>query len=145
MTNDLKKLDGNEGNNAVSSEVQAIIDMDGILDFTDPNESGKDSDPAKLSAGAAWFGATFKEAPKKWIEASPIVYAGKNTPPILFINSSLPRFHAGRDSVIATLNSYGIYSEVQTIINTPHPFWLFNPWFEPTVKYMVDFLDKIFK
>jgi len=145
MTNDLKKLDGNEGNNAVSSEVQAIIDMDGILDFTDPNESGKDSDPAKLSAGAAWFGATFKEAPKKWIEVSPIVYAGKNTPPILFINSSLPRFHAGRDSVIATLNSYGIYSEVHTIINTPHPFWLFNPWFEPTVKYMVDFLDKIFK
>ena len=145
MTNSQKKFDGNEGNNTVSSEVQAIIDMDGILDFTDPNESAKDSDPTKRSAGAYWFGATFKEAPEKWIEASPIVYAGKNTPPILFINSSLPRFHAGRDSVIATLNSHGINSEVHTLLNTPHPFWLFHPWFEQSVEYMVAFLDKVLK
>ena len=45
MTSDLKKFDENEGDNSVSSEVQAIIDMDGILDFTDPNESAKDNDP----------------------------------------------------------------------------------------------------
>jgi len=145
MTSNLKKFDGNEGNNSVSAEVQAIIDMDGILDFTDPNESAKDNDPAKRSAGAYWFGATFKEAPEKWKEASPIIYAGKNTPPMLFVNSSLPRFHAGRDSVIAVLNSHGIYSEVHTIQGTPHPFWLFHTWFEPTVEYMVAFLDKILK
>jgi pectinesterase len=36
----------------VSDKVQAIINIDGIVDFTDPNESGKDQDPAKLSAGA---------------------------------------------------------------------------------------------
>jgi len=145
MTSDLKKFDENEGDNSVSSEVQAIIDMDGILDFTDPNESAKDNDPAKRSAGAYWFGATFKEAPEKWEEASPIKYAGKNTPPILFLNSALPRFHAGRDSVITILNTYNIYTEVKTIPNTPHPFWLFHPWFEPTVGSMVTFLDKILK
>ena len=27
----------------------------------------------------------------------------------------------------------------------PHPFWLFNPWFEPTVNYTVSFLDKVFQ
>jgi len=70
---------------------------------------------------------------------------GKDTPPVLFINSALPRFHAGRDSVISILNKHHIYSEVHTIPNTPHPFWLFHPWFEPTVKYMVDFLDTILK
>ena len=145
MTNDVKKFDGGEGNNSVSAKVQAIIDMDGILDFTDPNESAKDSDPAKPSAGAYWFGATFKESPEKWIEASPISYAGKNSPPVLFINSALPRFHAGRDSTIAILNKHGIYTEVHTIENTPHPFWLFHPWFEPTVEYKVAFLDKVLK
>lgn len=145
MTNGLQKFEGDEGNNLVSSKVQAIIDMDGILDFTDPNESAKDDDPLKPSAGAYWFGASFKQVPEKWIEASPLIYAGKNTPPILFLNSSLPRFHAGRDSVITILNKYGIYSELHTIPGTPHPFWLFHPWFRPTVEYMVTFLDKIFK
>jgi len=41
------------------------------------------------------------------------------------------------------LKIHGIYSEVHTIESAPHTFWLFHPWFEPTIKYMVDFLDKI--
>lgn len=145
MTSGIEKFEGDEGNNTVSSKVQAIIDMDGILDFTDPNESAKDTDPAKRSAGAYWFGKTYKEAPEKWIEASPIQYVGKDTPSILFINSVLPRFHAGRDSAISILNSHKIYTEVHTIPDTPHPFWLFHPWFEPTVDYMVAFLNKVLK
>ncbi len=145
MTNGVQKFEGDGGNSAISSGVQAIIDMDGVLDFRDPNESSKDLDPLKPSAGAYWFGGSFKQIPGKWLEASPIVYADKSSPPILFINSALPRFHAGRDSVITILNKYGIYSEVHTIQDTPHPFWLFTPWFEPTVDWMVAFLDKIFK
>jgi acetyl esterase/lipase len=144
-TGEVKKFEGDEGYNTVSSKVQAVIDIDGILDFTDPNESAKDTNPDKRSAGAYWFGATFKEAPDKWKEASAMTYVGKNTPPILFINSVLPRFHAGRDSVITILKKQGIYTEVHTVSETPHPFWLFHPWFEPTVQYMASFLDKIFK
>jgi pectinesterase len=145
MTGEEKKFDGEETNPKVSAKIQAIIDIDGVLDFSDPNESAKDDDPLKPSAGAYWFGATLKQAPEKWTEASPIIHAGKNSPPILFINSVLPRFHAGRDSVINILNQYGIYSEVHTIEMTPHPFWLFHPWFEPTIGYMMAFLDRIFK
>ncbi len=145
MTSNVKKFDGNEGDLKFSANVQAIIDMDGILDFTDPNESAKDTDPSKPSAGAWWFGATYKQAPEKWVEASPIHYAGKDTPPICFINSALPRYHAGRDSVISILNVQKIYTEVHTLPNTPHSFWLFHPWFEPTVGYMVAFLDKVLK
>jgi acetyl esterase/lipase len=141
----VQKLEGNEGNAGVSSCVQAIIDIDGVLDFNTPDEKGKDEEAAKRSSGTFWFGATFYQAPEKWIEASAIQYAGKNTPPILFINSALPRFHFGRDSVIAILNKHKIYTEVHTIESTPHPFWLFHPWFEPTVNYMVAFLDRTFK
>lgn len=144
-TSGVEKFEGDEGNSGVSSAVQAIIDIDGVLDFNTPDEKGKDEEAAKRSAGALWFGATFKEAPGKWIEASSIQYVGKNTPPMLFINSALPRFHFGRDSVIGILDKHQIYTEVHTIDNTPHPFWLFHPWFEPTIRYMVDFLDKVLK
>jgi pectinesterase len=145
MTADVTKFDGDVGDSGISAKIQAIIDMDGILDFRDPNESAKDTDPLRPSAGAMWFGGSYKEVPEKWVEASPIVYAGKNSPPVLFVNSALPRFHAGRDSVIAILSKYNIYTEVHTIPDTPHPFWLFDPWFEPTVNFMVAFLDKILK
>ena len=145
MTGEMKKFEGDEGNNHVSSRVQAIIDMDGILDFTTPTESAKDKVPGKRSAGAWWFGATLKEAPAKWMEASPMTYARKDTPPMLFINSAQPRFHAGRDSVITVLNRYHIYTKVHTIPNSVHSFWQVHPWFDQTVKYMVAFLDKTLK
>lgn len=138
----VEKLEGNEGNSGVSSALQAIIDIDGVLDFNTPDEKGKDEVAAKRSAGALWFGTTFNQNSEKWIEASPIQYVGKNTPPMLFINSALPRFHFGRDSVIAILNKHKIYSEVHTIENTPHPFWLCHPWFDPTIDFMVKFLQK---
>jgi acetyl esterase/lipase len=141
----VQKLEGNEGNAGVSSCVQAIIDIDGVLDFNTPDEKGKDEEAAKRSSGTFWFGVTFYQAPEKWIEASAIQYVGKNTPPMLFVNSALPRFHFGRDSVIAILNKHKIYTEVHTIENTPHPFWLFHPWFEPTVNYTIAFLDRTFK
>lgn len=129
----------------MSAKVHAIVNMDGVLDFTDPAESGKDDDPNKPSAGTRWFGATFKEKPELWIEASPNTYVGKNTPPTLFVNSSLPRFHAGRDKYLNTLNQYNIYNEVHTIHNTPHPFWLFHPWFNEAFPIVKDFLNKVFE
>ncbi|MBN2774360.1 MAG: alpha/beta hydrolase [Prolixibacteraceae bacterium] len=145
-TGNIKKFDPPETQfPGISSSVSYIINIDGIVDFTDPAESGKDNDPEKPSAGAWWFGGTFKEVPEKWIEASPVNYAGKNTPPILFINSSLPRYHAGRDKLLEKIKSYGIYSEIHTINNTPHPFWLFYPWFNETEKYITDFLEKVVK
>ncbi|MFV0593987.1 MAG: alpha/beta hydrolase fold domain-containing protein [Draconibacterium sp.] len=129
----------------VSGQVQAIVNMDGVLDFTDPAESGKDNDPTKPSAGARWFGYTFKEKPELWIEASPNIYVDKNTPPTLFINSSLPRFHAGRAKYLEILNQAGTYNEVHTIENTPHPYWLFHPWFDEAWPLVVDFLNKIWE
>ena len=67
----------------------------------------------------------------------------ENSPPILFINSSIPRFHAGRDEVINKLNKFLIYNEVHTLENSPHSFWLFDPWFEKTGKFVVQFLKNV--
>lgn len=121
-----------------TSKVQAIIDVDGILAFKHP-----ESQEGEMAA--FWLNGTFDENPENWKQASALYHANKNTPPILFINSSFDRFHAGRDDMIAILNQNKIYSEVKTIQNSPHSFWFFQPWFDETVLYTTQFLDKIFK
>lgn len=143
ITSGIKKyeIDGSFEN--VSSKVQAVIDIDGVLDFTHPAESGKDTNAAKPSVGARWLGYTYKENPEIWEEVSPVNYVAKNTPPILFINSSVPRFHAGRDEMIKKMNKFDIYSEVHTLNDSPHSFWLFKPWFEPTKNYILIFLNRV--
>ncbi|MFH6942915.1 alpha/beta hydrolase fold domain-containing protein [Flavobacterium sp. FlaQc-50] len=121
-----------------SSKVNAIIDIDGILAFKHP-----ESNEGEMAA--FWLNGTYEENPENWDKASALNHANKNTPPILFINSSFERFHAGRDDMIAILNQNAIYSEVKTIANTPHSFWFFEPWLKETVGYTTQFLDKIFK
>ena len=134
----------NWGDN-VSDKVQAIVNIDGIVDFTDPAERGKDDDPQKPSAGARWFGFTYLQNPDIWVEASPVIYVNEKTPPTIFINSALPRFHAGRNEFVKVLTLYNIYSEIHTIPNTPHPFWLFHPWFDETYPKIVNFLNHVFE
>jgi len=128
----------------ISTRVQAIVNIDGILDFTDPAESGKDLHPSKPSAAARWFGSTYTEYPAAWIEASPLTYVSAETPPTVFINSAIPRFHAGRDSYLAVLKKNGTPWEVHTLDGSPHAFWLFDPWFEESIQYITLFLDKVF-
>ncbi len=145
-TGDIAELEGSGGDDGYSSRVQAVIDIDGILDFTSEQARRHEDDPNKNpSSAGAWFGGRYAEQRELWHEASPVYYVNAATPPTLFINSSIPRFHVGRDEVIGKLKQHGIYSEVHTFADTPHPFWLFHPWFEPTVDLMVKFLDRIFK
>lgn len=121
-----------------NSNVQAIINMDGILAFNHPES--KEGKVASL-----WLDGSYEEKPEVWEEASALTHTNKNSPPILFINSEIPRFHAGRDDVIAILTKFGIYSDVKILSNSPHSFWFFDPWFDEIVNYSTQFLDKIFK
>lgn len=131
-----------------SSEVQAVINIDGISDFTTKESLDgvlEAISKNKVSASVKWFGGTYEEKRNLWEEASPVYWVTDKSAPICFINSSIPRFHGGRDEIIDKLSAYNIYTEIYSLPDTPHPFWLFDPWFEPTVKYMTDYLDKIFK
>lgn len=121
-----------------NSDVQAVIDMDGVLAFHHP-----ESTEGKYAA--LWLGGTYEEKPQVWEQASALSNTDANSQPILFINSEMTRFHAGRDDMIAILDKYNIYSEVKTISNSPHSFWFFDPWFDEIVNYSTQFLDKIFK
>lgn len=128
-----------------SSDVQAVVDIDGPLDLTRPEESGKDVDSTKPSAGKRWIGYSYRDRPELWREASPLFHAGRHNPPIAFINSSIERFHVGRDEMIGMLTSNGIYTEVHQIPDTPHPFWLFHPWFHETAARVEAFFAKVLR
>ena len=123
---------------SVSTSVQAIIDLDGILAFKHPKS--KEGKVASL-----WLGGTYEEKPEIWEEASALHHVDKNTPPILFINSQYDRFHAGRDDMINILNQHAIYNQIETFADSPHTFWLFHPWYNKTVNYITAFLDKTLK
>lgn len=131
-----------------SSTVQAVVNIDGVSDFTDSTALAnvKESlEKGKIPASAKWFGGGYDEKKEDWIAASSLFQVTPRSVPICFINSSIDRFHDGRDQIIEKLKFYNIYTEVHTLPDTPHPFWLFEPWFDTTTGYMIAFLDKMFK
>ncbi len=122
--------------------MQAVIDLDGLLDFTNiDNLSVKRNDK---SADVFWLGGTYEQIPERWKEASSINWVDKNDPPFLFLNSSQTRFHAGCADMVKRLNELGIYNEVHQYEDAPHSYWFFDPWFDPMITDMTNFLNKVF-
>jgi len=141
-TGDMPLFEGNT-TNYISTRLNALIVMDGTLSFVHP-ESGEGNDVPKTSAATYWFGYPKADKPELWLAASPLSYADKNTPPSLFLNSSVARMHAGRDDYIKILSRHNIYTEVHEFEKSPHTFVLFSPWFDPMVNYMDNFIKKVF-
>lgn len=142
-TNGEQKFEGTQEKQKNSSEVQAVVDMDGLLDFTD-----RESLAVKRkedSADIFWLEGSYEVIPERWKEASAITWVSPNDPPFLFINSSQTRFHAGCATMVEELKKNNIYSEVKTLEGAPHSYWFFDPWFEPTVQHITTFLTKVFK
>ncbi|NJB84987.1 pectinesterase [Lewinella marina] len=138
-TYNLDLYDGAQPPAAPSAAVQAVVNVDGIVSFVHPA-----AEPEWTGRSAtAWLGDYTKNY-ERWREASPLEYADEHTPPFLFINSSYPRFHAGRDDLFAVLDRHGIYHEEHTFADTPHAFWLLDPWFAPTLELTVYFLRRVF-
>lgn len=125
-----------DGNKKFSDKVQGIINIDGITSFIHPEAQ-------ESEIAGKWLGGLKDENYKNWKLASALEYVDKNSPPIVFINSSQDRFHAGRDDMIQQMEAYQIYTEVHTLKQSPHSFWLMHPWFEPTLEYCLRFLNRI--
>jgi pectinesterase len=142
-TNNDKNFEGEGCHEKYSSNVQAIIDLDGTLSFVHA-ESGEADDSKKTSASTYWFGYSKKENFKLLEEASPLTHVGKQTPPTLFINSGVTRMHAGRDDFIKVLKENNIYTDVIIFEDAPHHFPMFEPWFTPMVDSIDGFLKKVF-
>jgi len=140
MTNGVERFEGNMGNGDFSSDVQAVIDVDGVLDFMAPLSLNPGR--SKDSPDVQWLEGDFYARPDRWKEASPIFWLNENSVPVMFLNSGYPRFTAGQYEMISMMERWGIYHELHKFDVQMHPFWLFHPWFDQTVDYMVKFLKK---
>ncbi len=120
------------------NKINVIVNVDGIVSFIHPEAE-------ESTYAAFWLNGDRNVNFKNWREASPLEYVDKNTPPTLFINSSQPRFHAGRDDMMKKLKSYNIPTEFYEIKDSPHSFWSAEPWFTETLNLTVNFLDKVLK
>lgn len=142
MTPGVESFEGNMGNESYSSAVQAVIDIDGVVDFMAPMSLNLNRKPD--SPDIFWLEGSFYDRPDRWKDASSIYWANEKSVPVLFLNSGFSRFHAGQDELIGMMKEWGIYTEVHKFDVKVHPFWLFHPWIEPTSMHMVAFLRKIF-
>jgi acetyl esterase/lipase len=126
-----------------ASDVRAIISIDGLSDFTSELALKYEDDAKKTpSSAGGWFGGRYAEKTSLWREASPIQYVHAGMPAILFIGSAQPRFSAGREDMMARMAQVGVASDKLILPDTPHSFWLFDPWLQPTVDAAVAFLQQ---
>jgi acetyl esterase/lipase len=149
VTAGIARFDADEGKSPVSSAVQAIINIDGASDFlTEVDRLRKLAAAGTPIPEETWFGGWFRgsaaEKEVQWHEASPLAYAGPATPPVLFIGSGIPRYSAGREQMVVRLDAAHVANRVVVLPDTPHSFWLFDPWLGPTVEASVAFLDQVF-
>jgi acetyl esterase/lipase len=142
-TNDNPNFEGNHGYTEFSSQVQAVVDLDGLLDFTDPENMAVKRNAQ--SADVFWLEGHYDSIPDKWREASALYQVTKKAPPYLFINSSQKRFHAGYKAMVAQLASMDIKSEVVELKTAPHSYWFFDPWFKPMTNSIISFLNQTSK
>jgi pectinesterase len=142
VTNGEARFDPDGGN--VSSDVQAIVNIDGLSDFTSDEARKYEDDPAKQpSSAGAWFGGRYAEKAALWRDASPLFHVNKTTPPLLFIVSAQRRFSLGREAMAERLRVLGVPNRVVPVPDTPHSFWLFDPWLAPTVEATDAFLREV--
>ncbi len=148
-TNGSKIHEGDGPWQDVSSHVNAVINIDGITTFVsddniaDVNERMKTKGTRPVNS--LWLGGLPDETPENWREASALLWVTDQSAPMCFINSDLPRYRDGRDSIVPLLNAHGIPTEQHLVHSPIHPFWFFHPWFTPTVTHATAFLDRILK
>jgi pectinesterase len=130
-----------KSNAADDTSVNALIDLDGVLDLTTPLALQNENAAGAKSPAAMWLGGSWEQAPRLWREASAVTHLGAKAPPTLVISSGLTRFTAGVDEVSAGLTRFGVDYRFYTFANAPHDVWLFEPYMSTIVDTMDQFLQ----
>jgi len=131
-------LEGNGGNNNISSRVQAVVAMATPTDLLRLNTGGR-------SVVARFLHASPSQNPKLWARASPINHVKAGGPSVLLMHGTadenvLPE----QSSTFADLyRSAGGQVELVLLQKAPHPFWNYTPWFEDTVNRAALFFRRV--
>jgi acetyl esterase/lipase len=139
-SNGLAELEGDGDNLNHSSVVQAVVVIDGTANFDDPAMIAREDKQPRAST--RFLGGLYHERAPVWRAASPLTHVHAASAPTLFINSTAGGPFFGREEMSAQLRALGRDSAIVVIPDTPHPFWLLQPWFETTLNETGAFLKK---
>ncbi len=105
----------------------------------------------KLAGDYPFITVALRDVPESVHESKNIAYVrhGKRIlqldPPILFLISSQRRFSLGYQEMIKKMKPFNIPYQVTRLPDTPHSFWLFDPWLQPAADVVIQFLDQQLK
>lgn len=67
------------------------------------------------------------------------------SPPTLFIEGEKDSYKVGRPEMQQKLRDAGVPTELVTLKDAPHPFWMSQPWLDQTAKAIGDWFDRYLK
>ncbi|HVJ45856.1 MAG TPA: alpha/beta hydrolase [Luteolibacter sp.] len=135
MTGGLKELEGDGGNPDQPTAIKACVVMAATMDLLEANKE-------KNSEGHVLFFGPIAENRPLYAQASPIEHVSKNSPPTLFIEGEKDTLKIGRAEMQEKLRTGGVPTELVTLKDAPHPFWMSQPWLDETAKAAGDWFDK---
>ncbi len=136
MTNGLSEYEGDGPNRDQSSAVKAAIVMAGSQDLIAANKDK--SNPSAV----AFLGGTYQEKPEIYEQASPLQHVRAGAPPTIFIEGERDTLKIGRAEMQDKLRALGIETELHTLKDAPHPFWMSQPWCDQVVDIASAFFKK---
>lgn len=128
MTSGRPEFEGDGPDRAQSSAVKACIVMAATMDLTVADQKG--SSPSHVQ----FFGSSIAEHPEVYRKASPITHVRPGVPPVCFIEGEKDGLKVGRAEMQEKLKALGIETELHTLKDAPHPFWMSQPWLDETVE-----------
>ncbi|MBI4877092.1 MAG: alpha/beta hydrolase [Acidobacteria bacterium] len=124
-----------------TGEVQAVAAFNPAVDLV---SFGKRAPSSAGNSVAEFIGATYAEKPQVWAEATPLTHVSKKSAPFLFLHGTGDTTVPYQQSVdmLNKLKAAGVAAEIFTAEGAGHGFFNRPPWFEPTLKRMVEFFHK---
>ena len=145
-TNGIDRFEGTGDHREQSSAVQASIVMCGAVDLLDPHilqRIDKAKDSPRGDSVIDFLGGHLPNKNKAiYKEASSLSHVGKHSPPYLFIDGQFDRPEVRYVDFRKQLDLHKIPNQFVLMPKGPHPFWVFEEWFEPTVDAVDIFLKK---
>ena len=131
-------LEGNGGNNNISSRVQAVVSMAAPTDLLRLN-------PGAQSVVARFLHASPAQNPKLWARASPINHVNGVGPSVLLMHGTADENVLPEQSSTFAEQYRRAGGQVELVLlqKAPHPFWNYTPWFEDTMNQAAAFVHRV--
>lgn len=145
-TNGIARFEGTGDHRDMSSAVQAAVVMCGPMNMLADGVVQRAEEGAVKPEGDAILdflgGVPPSKEPARYREASPLTHLGKHTPSMLFIDGENDKPRLRYTDFWKKMDALGIEHEFVLMPQGPHPFWVMQEWFQPTVNAVDDFLKR---